>query len=180
MGFIFKCVITPITFPSHMPTRIRIFDRIVQSIRIPIIPLHPGRDNAIGGGKPSQRRVIPAGIVEHQAKVRGVRVLPRVGVVCGIGARGIADISPGFVLRIGDHSSCGIGDNAGGAEVVSEDKSTLRLVRLSLFHIRKFPMRIHLLKYINSKSLYLFLLLQIIFGVEKGDYFLNVGNKQQT
>ena len=58
-----------------MPTRIRIFDRIVQSIRIPIIPLHPGRDNGIGGGKPSQRRVGDALFLELHQPLRLLRFI---------------------------------------------------------------------------------------------------------
>ena len=67
-----------------MPTRICVAYRIIIDIRIPIIPLHPGRDNRVRLGETSQGGVVPAGVVIHQAEIRGVTVLTCVGVVRGI------------------------------------------------------------------------------------------------
>ena len=56
-------------------------------------------------------------VVEHQTKARGMTVLSRIGVICGVCPRGIADISPRLVFRIRVHSPCGIGDDAGAHSV---------------------------------------------------------------
>ena len=120
-----------------MPTRIRILERIIVNVRIPI----PGlgalallRDDGIRLGEASQGGVVPAGVVKHQAKafadvVRGwvvhVGVLAGEGIVrgqAGIGARREADFAPGRVAQFGGLRPGCIGGDAGRTEVVREQE----------------------------------------------------------
>jgi hypothetical protein len=64
-------------FYSVMPRRIRISDRIIAGVRVPVIALRPARDERVRAGEASQRRVVspplrfgdaarPSGIVKVQ------------------------------------------------------------------------------------------------------------------
>ena len=49
-----------IAYPSRMTGGICIIYRRIVDVRIPVVPLHPARDNRIGLGKAVKIRVIPA------------------------------------------------------------------------------------------------------------------------
>ncbi len=117
-----------------MPTRVCIPDRIIIDIGIPIQSLHPGRDNRVrvdvpqgGFAQTSQGGVVESCVIEHQAEIRGVAVLSRVGVVCLLCSRLIplpsrSTLWAGFVHGLAEHKSAGAGDKGGAPQVVAEDE----------------------------------------------------------
>jgi hypothetical protein len=105
-----------------VPRRIRIPDRIIIHIRVPIPglrTLRPGRDNGVGRSEPANRRVKPASAVKIQPKL-GLFPLTRKFVVRAERAGGVARLAEGFVQRGGGLDSAGVRGHRRTAEVVSE------------------------------------------------------------
>jgi hypothetical protein len=85
-----------------MPARVRILERIVVNVGIPVPSLDAlglQGDDAVCLGEAVKIRVVPLGIIKHQAEVVGVGILAGVGVVGGHDSAGVADFSPGGAHR---------------------------------------------------------------------------------
>ena len=99
-----------------MPTRVDVIHRRVVDVGVAVQSLHAGWDDAVRLGKASQRGVVPAGVVVHQAEICGVAELTGEPVLRRRDSALVAHFTPGFVAGFGDDCPRGIGHDAGRAE----------------------------------------------------------------
>ncbi len=121
--FITNFAITTLFITGLMPARVIIPDGIIvhPGISIPSLDaLALERDDAVRLGEAANIRVIPPGVVEHQSKIRDVRVLSGVGVVGWRAAPSITDFAPSGVAHFGNFRAAGVGGDTGRAEVVGQ------------------------------------------------------------
>jgi len=105
-----------------MPCRIRVPDRIIIHIRVPIPRLRALRssgDNGVGRSEPANRRVKPARAVKIKPKL-GLFPLTGELVVRAEIAGGEARLTEGFVERGGGLDSARIGGDRGTPKMIRE------------------------------------------------------------
>ena len=110
-------------------------------------------NNRVRLREPSQRRVVPARIIEHETKASGANVRGVIGYVGILSGEGVtswqgfvfcrpAHFAPGFVQGFNGFASDRVHGNGGGAEVVGEqvgERGGLRhggVLLVDIFYLR--------------------------------------------